>query len=218
MRVLVVEDDAPLADAVARGLRRETFAVDVAGDGETALEKLAVVDYDLVVLDRNLPGVHGDAVCEQLARDGSTARILMLTASADVDQRVEGLLIGADDYLPKPFAMTELVARLRALARRVPRALPAVLRRNDVWLDPARRTAGRDDRPLNLTNREFAVLETLLMADGAVVSPEALMERVWDERLDPFSNAVRVTVLTLRRKLGEPPLIVTTPGVGYKLA
>jgi DNA-binding response OmpR family regulator len=218
MRVLLVEDDAPLADAIARGLRRATFAVDVAADGETALEKVAVVDYDLVVLDRNLPGVHGDAVCEQLAREGSTARILMLTASAQVDERVEGLLIGADDYLAKPFAMAELVARLRALGRRIPRALPAVLRSNDVWIDPARRTAGRDDRPLQLTNREFAVLETLLMAEGAVVSAEELMERVWDDRLDPFSNAVRVTILTLRRKLGEPPVILTVPTKGYRLA
>jgi DNA-binding response OmpR family regulator len=218
MRVLLVEDDAPLADAIARGLRRATFAVDVAPDGETALEKVAVVAYDLVVLDRNLPGVHGDAVCEQLARDGSTARILMLTASAQVDERVEGLLIGADDYLPKPFAMAELVARLRALGRRIPRASPAVLRWNDVWLDPARRTAGRDDRAVNLTNREFAVLETLMMAEGAVVSAEALMDRVWDDRLDPFSNAVRVTILTLRRKLGEPPMILTVPSAGYRLA
>ena len=217
MRVLLVEDDAPLADAIARGLRRATFAVDVAADGETALEKLVVVDYDLVVLDRNLPGIHGDAVCEQLARDGSTARILMLTASAQVDQRVEGLLIGADDYLPKPFVMAELVARLRALARRVPRALPTVLRWNDVWVDPARRTAGRGDRPMNLTNREFAVLETLMIAEGTVVSAEEMMERVWDDRLDPFSNAVRVTVLTLRRKLGEPPVILTVPSKGYRL-
>ena len=217
MRVLLVEDDAPLADATARGLRRATFAVDVAADGETALEKLAVTDYDLVVLDRNLPGVHGDAVCEQLARDGSTARILMLTASAQVDQRVEGLLIGADDYLPKPFVMAELVARLRALARRVPRALPTVLRWNDVWVDPARRTAGRGDRPMNLTNREFAVLETLMIAEGTVVSAEEMMERVWDDRLDPFSNAVRVTILTLRRKLGEPPVILTVPSKGYRL-
>jgi len=217
MRVLLVEDDAPLADAIARGLRRATFAVDVAADGEIALEKVAAVDYDLVVLDRNLPGVHGDAVCEQLAREGSTARILMLTASAQVDERVEGLLIGADDYLPKPFVMAELVARLRALGRRIPRAQPAILRWNDLWLDPARRTAGRHDRPVHLTNREFAVLETLLSAEGAVVSAEELMERVWDDRLDPFSNAVRVTILTLRRKLGEPPVIQTVPSKGYRL-
>lgn len=217
MRVLVVEDDAPLADAIARGLRREAFAVDVVGDGEVALEKLSLVDYDLVVLDRNLPGVHGDQLCEQLASAGSTARILMLSASSEVNERVDGLLLGADDYLPKPFAMTELVARLRALGRRIPRAQPIVLRRGDVWLDAGRRQAGRGTATLRLTNREFGVLETLLGADGAAVSPEMLMERVWDDRLDPFSNAVRVTVLTLRRKLGEPPIIETLPGVGYRL-
>jgi DNA-binding response OmpR family regulator len=217
MRVLVVEDDAPLAEAIVRGLRRETFAVDVATNGEEALEKLAVVDYDLVVLDRNLPGVHGDQVCSELTKEGSPARILMLTASSEVDDRVNGLLLGADDYLPKPFAMAELVARLRALGRRIPRAQPVVLRRGDLWLDPARREAGRGDIPLRLTNREFGVLETLLAADGAAVSAETLMERVWDDRLDPFSNAVRVTMLTLRRKLGDPPVIETVPGVGYRL-
>jgi DNA-binding response OmpR family regulator len=217
MRVLVVEDDAPLADAIARGLRREAFAVDVTGDGACALEKAAVVDYDLVVLDRNLPGVHGDTVCKQLTHDGSAARILMLTASADVDQRVEGLLLGADDYLPKPFAMPELVARLRALGRRVSRARPTVLRRGDLWLDPGRRAAGRRESDLHLTNREFAVLETLLLADGAAVSAEELMERVWDDSLDPFSNVVRVTILTLRRKLGDPPVVITVPSAGYRL-
>jgi DNA-binding response OmpR family regulator len=171
------------------------------------------------VLDRNLPGgVHGDQVCEQLARDGARARILMLTASADVEQRVEGLLLGADDYLPKPFDMVELVARLRALARRSSRAFPVVLQYRDVCLDAARRTAGRRDRRLDLTNREFAVLETLMLADGAVVSAEDLMERVWDDRLDPFSNVVRVTILTLRRKLGDPAVIETVPGAGYRLA
>ena len=218
MRVLVVDDDESLADAIARGLRREAFAVDLAGDGANALEKCAVVDYDLIVLDRNLPIVHGDVVCERLAGDGSTARILMLTASAEVGQRVEGLLLGADDYLPKPFAMAELVARLRALGRRVTRAHPTVLRWQDVWLDAGRRAAGRGDRDLRLTNREFAVLETLLLAGGDVVSAEALMERVWDDRLDPFSNAVRVTVLTLRRKLDDPPVVLTVPGAGYQLA
>jgi DNA-binding response OmpR family regulator len=218
MRVLVVEDDGPLADAIARGLRRETFAVDIAEDGQEALDKLSIVDYDLVVLDRNLPVVHGDVVCERMASDGAAARILMLTASADVDQRVEGLMLGADDYLPKPFEMAELVARLRALGRRVNRAVPVLLRwKEDIVMDPARRQAARGDRPLNLTNREFAVLETLMLADGAVVSAETLMERVWDDRLDPFSNAVRVTILTLRRKLGEPPVIATIPGVGYQL-
>ena len=218
MRVLVVEDDALLADAIVRGLRRQSFAVDVARDGETAVAKADEVEYDLIVLDRDLPRLHGDAVCEHLAQNETNARILMLTASAEVHDRVEGLLLGADDYLPKPFAMVELVARLRALARRVPRAAPTMLRSGDIWLDPGRRTAGRGDRDLRLTNREFAVLETLLLADGAVVSAEALMERVWDDRLDPFSNAVRVTILTLRRKLGEPQPIETVTGVGYRIA
>jgi DNA-binding response OmpR family regulator len=217
MRVLVVEDDAPLAETIAHGLRRETFAVDVAHDGYEALERCAVVDYDLVVLDRNLPGLHGDVVCEQLTADGVSARILMLTASAEVGQRVEGLLMGADDYLPKPFAMAELVARLRALGRRVVQARPPVLRRGDLWLDAGHRLAGRGDDELRLTNREFAVLETLLLADGKPVTTEGLMERVWDDRLDPFSNAVRVTVLTLRRKLGDAPVVLTVPG-GYRLA
>jgi DNA-binding response OmpR family regulator len=217
MRVLLVEDDAPLADAIARGLRREAFAVDLAADGASALEKAALVDYDLVVLDRHLPAVHGDLVCARLTHEGSTARILMLTASAELDQRVEGLLMGADDYLPKPFAMPELVARLRALSRRVVRSQPPVLRRGDVSLDPGRRTACRNERDLRLTNREFAVLETLLLADGAAVSAEELMERVWDDSLDPFSNAVRVTILTLRRKLGDPPVVITVPGAGYSV-
>jgi DNA-binding response OmpR family regulator len=218
MRVLVVEDDTSLADTIVRGLRREAFAVDVTDRGEDALERLALTEYDLVVLDRHLPGVHGDQVCEQLTADGASARILMLTASANVQERVEGLLLGADDYLPKPFVMDELVARLRALGRRVPRALPTTLRRGDVWLNPARREAGRGERPMSLTNREFGLLETLLVADGAALSAETLMERVWDDRLDPFSNAVRVTILTLRRKLGDPPVIETVPGAGYRLA
>jgi DNA-binding response OmpR family regulator len=218
VRVLVVEDDGALADAIVRGLRREAFAVDVAENGQLALDKLSVIDYDLVVLDRNLPVVHGDIVCEQIASDGGAARVLMLTASAEVDQRVEGLMLGADDYLPKPFEMAELVARLRALGRRVNRAVPTVLRwQDEIVLDPGRRSTIRGDRTLNLTNREFAVLETLLLANGAVVSAETLMERVWDDRLDPFSNAVRVTILTLRRKLGEPPVIATVPGIGYQL-
>lgn len=217
MRLLLVEDDVLLADAVARGLRREGFAVDLAVDGAAAIDKLAVVDYELVVLDRNLPGVHGDEVCAQLAGEGARARILMLTASAEVDQRVEGLLLGADDYLAKPFAMTELVARLRALARRVPRALPTILRWDEVWLDPARRIAGRGERTVDLTNRELAVLETLLMAEGAAVGTEELMERVWDDRLNPFSNIVKITIFTLRRKLGEPAVIATVPRAGYRL-
>ncbi|MDT3439163.1 response regulator transcription factor [Pseudofrankia sp. BMG5.37] len=218
MRVLVVEDDAPLADAVARGLRRERFAVDVAYNGEEALDKIGVVEYEIVVLDRHLPGVHGDTVCEKIVGERAATRILMLTASDDVSERVEGLMLGADDYLPKPFDMRELVARLRALGRRSPHAAGPVLEWRDISLDAARRTAQRGGRDLRLTNREFAVLETLMLADGACLSAEQLMERVWDERLDPFSNAVRVTILTLRRKLGDPPMIVTTPAVGYRLA
>lgn len=218
MRVLVVEDDVPLADAVVSGLRRERFAVDVAYDGEEALEKIGGVEYEIVVLDRQLPGVHGDVVCEKIVAERTATRILMLTASDDVSERVEGLMLGADDYLPKPFDMRELVARLRALGRRSPRAAVPVLEWQDICLDAARRTARRAGRDLRLTNREFAVLETLMLADGAFLSAEQLMERVWDERLDPFSNAVRVTILTLRRKLGDPPVIVTAPAVGYRLA
>ncbi|MBL7488805.1 response regulator transcription factor [Frankia sp. AgB1.9] len=217
MRVLVVEDDAPLADAVVRGLRRERFAVDVAYDGEEALEKIGVVEYEIVVLDRQLPGVRGDVVCEKIVAERTATRILMLTASDDVSERVEGLMLGADDYLPKPFDMRELVARLRALGRRSPHAAVPVLEWQDICLDAGRRTARRGGRDLRLTNREFAVLEALMLAEGAFLSAEQLMERVWDERLDPFSNAVRVTILTLRRKLGEPPVIATAPAVGYRL-
>jgi DNA-binding response OmpR family regulator len=217
VRVLLAEDDAPLADAIARGLRREAFAVDVAPDGAVALEKLAAVDYDVLVLDRDLPVVHGDVVCRELSDAGAQPRILMLTASAAVDQRVEGLMLGADDYLPKPFAMVELIARLRALGRRNQPSRPAVVEWGTITLDPARRTVTCGGQPLSLTNREFAVLEELMLAQGAVVSSEELMERVWDERLDPFSNAVRVTMLTLRRKLGDPKLITTLPGAGYRM-
>jgi DNA-binding response OmpR family regulator len=217
VRILVVEDDRPLADAIARGLRRDAIAVDVAHDGEVALEKAAVVDYDVIVLDRDLPVVHGDEVCRRLAADQTLTRVLMLTASSAVDDRVEGLRLGADDYLPKPFAMAELTARLRALGRRASRPRPPRLECGELWLEPARRTAGRGSRPLELTNREFAVLEELIADPGALVTAEQLMERVWDDRLDPFSNAVRVTMLTLRRKLGDPPVIHTVPRAGYRL-
>lgn len=217
MRVLLAEDDRSLADAIARGLRREAFAVDIAHDGEVALEKAELVDYDVIVLDRDLPVVHGDEVCRRLAARELVTRILMLTASATVNQRVEGLMLGADDYLPKPFAMSELAARLHALGRRAARPRPLRLEWGDLWLDPGRRAAGRAGKPLELTNREFAVLEELMTDAGRVVSAEELMERVWDEQLDPFSNAVRVTVLTLRRKLGEPPVIGTVPRAGYRL-
>jgi DNA-binding response OmpR family regulator len=213
----VVEDDRPLADAIARGLRQDAFAVDLAHDGEVALRKASVVDYDVIVLDRDLPVVHGDDVCRSLGAGDASARILMLTASGAVDQRVEGLALGADDYLAKPFAMAELSARLRALARRSERARPPRLEWHDLWLEPARRTAGRGTEAIELTNREFAVLEELMAEPGRVVSSEELMERVWDDRLDPFSNAVRVTILTLRRKLGDPPVIRTVHRAGYRL-
>jgi DNA-binding response OmpR family regulator len=217
VRVLVVEDDERLADVIARSLRRDTFAVDVAADGAVALEKARAVDYDVIVLDRDIPAVHGDVVCRELVASRAMARILMLTAAAAVEDRVEGLLLGADDYLTKPFAMAELTARLQALARRALRPRPPRLTWRDLWLEPASRSAGRSDLPLQLTNREFAVLEELLLEPGSVVSAEELMERVWDDRLDPFSNAVRVTMLTLRRKLGDPPLIATVVGRGYRL-
>ncbi|MQA83644.1 MAG: response regulator [Streptosporangiales bacterium] len=217
MRVLVVEDEQVLADAIATGLRGEAMAVDVAYDGDGALERTSVNDYDVVVLDRDLPVVHGDEVCGQLVEGRTPARILMLTASGDLDDKVEGLSLGADDYLAKPFAFAELVARIRALGRRATPPLPPVLERGGVRLDPARRDAFRDGQHLPLTRKEFAVLEVLMRADGAVVSSEQLLEKAWDEHIDPFTNVVRVTVMTLRRKLGEPALIHTVPGVGYRL-
>jgi len=217
VRVLVVEDEELLADAIARGLRREAIAVDVALDGDEAMSKLDVTDYDVVVLDRDLPGTHGDDVCRQLVASGAGARILMLTAASDVGERVTGLSLGADDYMGKPFSFAELVARIRALARRPPVAHQPVLERGDVTLDPARRLVTRGSVEVPLGRREFAVLEVLLRADGTVVSAEELLERVWDEHADPFSNAVRVTVARLRRKLGDPPLIDTVVGGGYRL-
>jgi len=220
MRVLVVEDEPVLADAIARGLRREAMAVDVVHDGESALERIAVNRYDVVVLDRDLPGVHGDDVCRKVtgSLDPAAPRILMLTASGGVDDRVDGLTLGADDYLPKPFAFTELVARVRALARRSRPALPPVIMRRGVTVDSARRVAARDGHFLRLTNKELAVLEVLLAADGAVVSAEELLERAWDEHADPFTNAVRVTMVKLRRKLGNPPLVETVAGAGYRIS
>jgi DNA-binding response OmpR family regulator len=217
VRVLVVEDEEVLADAIARGLRREGMAVDVALDGEAALERGLVNHYEVVVLDRDLPLVHGDEVCQRLLAATSVPRILMLTAAGDVDDRVDGLRLGADDYLVKPFAFSELVARVRALARRSQPALPPLLARRGVTVDPARRGAARDGRFLRLTNKELAVLEILLAADGAVVSAEEFLERAWDEHADPFTNAVRVTVMKLRKKLGRPPVIETVPGAGYRI-
>lgn len=214
MRVLVVEDHATLADRIAQGLRQAGMAVDLAPDGAVALEVVDRTAYDVVVLDRDLPVVHGDRVCRAVA--GSGPRILMLTAAAGVDDRVDGLELGADDYLGKPFAFAELVARVRALARRAPSA-PPVLRRGDLTVDRARHRARRGARPLSLTRKEFGVLEMLVAADGALVSAEELLEHVWDAAADPFSNIVSVTMTRLRRKLGDPPLIETVVGKGYRM-
>jgi DNA-binding response OmpR family regulator len=215
--VLVVEDETLLADAVARGLRRLGMAVDVAADGESALRRVEIDSYDVVVLDRDLPLVHGDEVCRQMVAREVAPRVLMLTASGTVEQRVEGLSIGADDYLGKPFAFAELVARVRALARRPASARPPVLERGDVTLDPAAWIVTRAEHRVSLTRKEFGVLQTLMEANGAVVSAEELLERSWDAHTDPFTNTVRVTVMNLRRKLGEPPLIETVIGAGYRM-
>ncbi|TDE17852.1 response regulator transcription factor [Actinomadura sp. 6K520] len=217
MRVLIVEDEHVLADTIAEGLREEAMAVDVVYDGDEALELTSYNEYDVVVLDRDLPAVHGDEVCRELVGRRGPGRILMLTASGDVEDRVAGLSLGADDYLPKPFVFSELVARVRALARRSGPPVPPVLERRGIRLDPHRRRVARDGRELRLTNKEFTVLEELLRAEGGVVSAERLLERGWDEHIDPFSNIVRVTMATLRRKLGEPPVIETVTGSGYRL-
>jgi DNA-binding response OmpR family regulator len=217
MRILVVEDEPLLAEAVAEGLRHAAFAVDVVYDGGAALERVAVNDYDVVVLDRDLPVVHGDDVCRALARRGGEVRVLMLTAAAGIDDRVDGLAIGADDYLPKPFALRELTARVAALGRRSRPATPPVLRRAGISLDPHRREVFRDGRYVPLSRKEFAVLAELLRAEGTAVSAETLLEKAWDENADPFTHAVRMTILKLRRKLGDPPVLVTDPGVGYRI-
>jgi DNA-binding response OmpR family regulator len=216
VRVLVVEDHKVLADRIAEGLRDQGMAVDVAYDGKAALESTAVTGYDVIVLDRDLPRVHGDAVCASLVTGSAQARILMLTAAAAVGDRVDGLNLGADDYLGKPFAFTELVARVRALGRRSPSA-PPVLFRGDLAIDRVRRRVSRGGRPVILTRKEFGVLEELAAADGGVVSAEDLLERVWDEYADPFSNTVSVTLSRLRRKLGNPSPIETVIGSGYRL-
>ncbi|GAA2124160.1 DNA-binding response regulator [Glycomyces algeriensis] len=215
--MLLVEDEQPLARYIAAGLRKHGFAVDLALDGQIALDKCSITPYDVVVLDRDLPVVHGDKVCRRLADQGAS-RVLMLTASDTVEDRVGGLMLGADDYLGKPFAFSELVARVHALARRTAPARPPVLHCADVTLDPARRTAERDGRLLPLTPKEFGVLEQVMAAAGAVVSAETLLDKVWDEHADPFTNAVRITVGTLRRKLGDPPIIATVTGAGYRIA
>jgi DNA-binding response OmpR family regulator len=218
MRVLVVEDQAELADDIADGLRDQGMGADVAYDGSAAIEKALVNSYDVVVLDRDLPRVHGDAVCAMLAGSPSPARILMLTAAGTVSDRVDGLNLGADDYLGKPFAFEELVARVRALARRSTPAAAPVIARGDLIVDRGRRRVSRAGRPISLTRKELGILEELLVADGAVVSAEDLLERVWDENADPFTRTVTVTIARLRRKLGEPDLIDTVIGCGYRLA
>ncbi|GMU39692.1 MAG: transcriptional regulatory protein CutR [Chloroflexota bacterium] len=218
MRVLIVEDERDLSAALARGLRRDGIAVDEAHDGEDGLEKALVNGYDVVILDRNLPRLHGDEVCRSLRAEGIEARVIMLTAAAEVADRVAGLTLGADDYLPKPFAFDELRARVLALARRGGAVRPPVLERAGIRLDPATREVTRDGRRIDLAPKEFGVLEVLLGAGGAVVSAEALLERVWDEHTDPFSNVVRVAMMTLRRRLGEPGVIETVVGAGYRIA
>ena len=218
MRVLVVEDHKELAEAIAAGLRREGMAVDLSFDGDSALERTCCTDYDVIVLDRDLPGTHGDEVCTTLTTAGKNSRILMLTASATIADRVDGLTIGADDYLPKPFAFAELVARIRALGRRSQPAVPPLLVCGDLRLDPARRVAVRAGQRLALTAKEMAVLELLMAAQGAVVSAEQLLDQAWDEHADPFTATVKVTVSRLRAKLGDPPVIHTVDRYGYRIA
>jgi DNA-binding response OmpR family regulator len=215
MRVLVAEDEPRVADAIARGLRRHGAAVDVSHDGAAALHKARVHPYDVVVLDRDLPEVHGDDVCRTLNDEQPETKVLMLTAASGVDDLVQGLSLGADDYLGKPFRFEELVARIRALHRRSGGARPALLRCGDLELDPARRRVTRGGEEIALAPKEFGVLEALMTADGAVVSSEALLEQVWDENVDPFTTIVRMTIMTLRRKLGEPSPIQTVVGAGY---
>ncbi len=217
MRVLVAEDEPLLADNIAAGLRRRSMAVDVCYDGDAALERVMTHRYDVVILDRDLPKVHGDEVCRRIVARGGEARVLMLTAASGIRDRVDGLDLGADDYLTKPFAFAELVARVGSLGRRARPALPPVLERAGITLDLARRQASRDGLLLPLSPKEFAVLEVLMRAGDTVISAEELLEKAWDEHADPFTNAVRVAVMTLRRKVGDPPVIETVPGAGYRI-
>lgn len=217
MRVLVIEDDAELAEAIGVGLRRNHLAVDVALDGESGLERALSTDYDVIVLDRDLPGVHGDEVCAELVRVGATSRVIMLTAADTTDDLVDGLALGADDYLAKPFDFPELVARIGALMRRSQPAVPPLIRRGDLEVDLARRHASRDGQRLELSPKEFGVLEVLVAAGGRVVSTGELLERVWDENADPFTQTVKITVSRLRAKLGDPPVIETVPQSGYRI-
>jgi DNA-binding response OmpR family regulator len=213
----VAEDERLMADTIAEGLRRRAMAVDVCYDGDAALERVMVHQYDVVILDRDLPLVHGDEVCRQIIAAGRESRVLMLTAAAGLRERVDGLDLGADDYLTKPFAFAELVARVGSLGRRSRPALPPVLDRAGITLDRPRFRAWRDGELLSLSPKEFAVLEVLMRAEGRIVSAEKLLEQAWDENADPFTNSVRVVVMTLRRKLGDPPVIQTVPGAGYRL-
>jgi DNA-binding response OmpR family regulator len=217
VRVLVAEDERVMADAIGEGLRRRAMAVDVCYDGDAALERVTTHRYDVIILDRDLPLIHGDEVCRRIVARGDEARVLMLTAAAGIRDRVDGLDLGADDYLTKPFAFAELVARVGSLGRRARPTLPPVLERAGLRLDRPRFRAWRDGELLALSPKEFAVLEVLMRAEGRVVSAEELLEKAWDENADPFTNAVRVAVLALRKKLGDPPLIGTVPGAGYRL-
>jgi len=218
MRVLVVEDSPSLADVLVEGLRDQGMAVDAAYDGLEAAAKLELNAYNVVVLDRDLPGIHGDTLCQMITERDDRVMVLMLTAAGTPGERVSGLGLGADDYLAKPFHFPELIARIRSLARRQPSARSRILRGAGIELDPLRRTVARDGRQLQLSVKEFAVLEALLSATPAFLSAEDLLEQVWDEQADPFTNTVTVTIGRLRRKLGDPPVITTTPGVGYRLA
>jgi DNA-binding response OmpR family regulator len=217
VRVLIAEDERLLADTIAKGLRRRAMAVDVTYDGNAALERLTVNDYDVLVLDRDLPGVPGDEVCKAVVRASCDTRVLMLTAAAAVQERVAGLGLGADDYLTKPFEFVELVARVQALGRRARPAAPPVLHRQGIRLDQHRGEVSRDGRPVSLSRKEFAVLRELLRAEGGIVSAELLLEKAWDEHVDPFTGVVRFTIMMLRRKLGDPGVIETVPGAGYRI-
>jgi two-component system response regulator VanR len=217
MRVLIAEDEAYLAEAIRAGLRQAVIAADVVLDGDAALEALTLTDYDVILLDRDLPGTHGDDVCRTVVAEHPEVRVMMLTAARRLDDTVSGLGLGADDYLAKPFEFPELIARLRALARRTTESRPPVLERAGVRLDPFRREVFRDGAYVKLSRKEFAVLEQLLLADGGVVSAETLLEKAWDENVDPFTNTIRVTISNLRRRLGRPWVITTLPGVGYRI-
>ncbi|MBO2446468.1 response regulator transcription factor [Actinomadura barringtoniae] len=217
MRVLIVEDEIYMAEAIQAGLRLEAIAADIAGDGDAALERLGVTGYDVVVLDRDLPGVHGDEVCRTIVARGLGCRVLMLTAAGDLADKITGFELGADDYLTKPFDLPELVVRLRSLARRPAQGAPPVLEHAGITLDPFRREVYRAGRHVSLSRKQFAVLEILMTARGGVVSAETLLERAWDENADPFTNAIRITISALRSRLGAPAVIHTVPGVGYRL-